>query len=98
MIRKLGDFVTLLDLAKIFKNKAFKNLTVSYSLLEEKKIIPHLKPRQYFISSDPFADEKTATGTLKFLFEETFVRDNQLGLCSQFLTSPETFDNSEIKI
>jgi len=48
--------VTLLDLAKIFKTKAFVGLKVSYSLLEEKKIIPHLKPRQYFISSDPFKD------------------------------------------
>ena len=66
-------------------------------MLEEPSIIPHIRPRYYSISADPFEEGKNWTKTLKFVFGETHLPNNKLGFCTEFLTSPETLNTVEIK-
>ena len=90
----------MLDLALVFQEEVFAELNVPFFMLEEPSIIPHIKPRYYSISRDPFKSGETKTTNLKFVFGETHLpneKQNQLGFCTEFLTSPATLNNVEIK-
>lgn len=92
------NYTTLYDLAGAFKDPAFSGLKVPFFMLEEPSIIPHIRPRYYSISADPFENGKTFTKTLKFVFGETRLpKKDSLGFCTEFLTSAEHMNTVEIK-